>query len=400
MIDLLILITLYVSQALGVFFVLVSALFWLEIVLYVSNREPVDSALVDLKDGNRFSSIILIPAHNEEDVIHLTISSLQSHLTEKDQIVVVADNCTDSTIAICQSLGVRVVERYDNEFKGKSYALDFGRSSIELSQRDVIFNIDADCDCSLLDIGQMKALAYHSQRPVQCYYEMQQTDKNTLSARLSAFAWWIRNHVRATGAMTMGIPCQLMGSGMAFPSNVFKKIDFSSNALAEDLQIGLQLSQLKHFPIYLSSSKVISYLPTTTEASDVQKTRWVHGHIAAMFDIAFPTLAKSLIQHNWRCFWQSIDALFPPITLTVPVLAVMILLTALIPGTALPFILFSVSLTLVTSGLCIAYLSDDNRYVDTNDLFKIPFLMIKMFYIPISYFVNKQTSWEKTKRDE
>ena len=43
--------------------------------------------------------VVLMPAHNEADVIAVTISSVLTQLAEKDRLLVVADNCEDETAA-------------------------------------------------------------------------------------------------------------------------------------------------------------------------------------------------------------------------------------------------------------------------------------------------------------
>ena len=56
---------------------------------------------------------ILIPAHNESLVIGNTLQCLMANLKGSEQVVVVADNCSDDTAAIARSFGVTVLERHD-----------------------------------------------------------------------------------------------------------------------------------------------------------------------------------------------------------------------------------------------------------------------------------------------
>ena len=59
----------------------------------------------------------LIPAHNEERVIHKAIRSLQSQTIEPQRIVVIADNCTDATVKIAKHKGVEVFITRNNKNK-------------------------------------------------------------------------------------------------------------------------------------------------------------------------------------------------------------------------------------------------------------------------------------------
>lgn len=60
---------------------------------------------------------VLIPAYNEEVSLHATIDSLLSQSHRPERIIVVADNCTDSTVAIALEAGVEVIESVDNALK-------------------------------------------------------------------------------------------------------------------------------------------------------------------------------------------------------------------------------------------------------------------------------------------
>jgi len=92
--------------------------------------------------SQQFKVAVLIPAHNEEAVIHETIESIKSQLNEGDRIYVVADNCSDKTAEIAAGLGTEVLERVDLERRGKGYALDFGISHIRLADElpEVVFH--------------------------------------------------------------------------------------------------------------------------------------------------------------------------------------------------------------------------------------------------------------------
>ena len=54
----------------------------------------------------------IIPAHNEGVRIAPTIEDIKLQLRENDQLIVVADNCTDDTAAQARNSGAAVVERH------------------------------------------------------------------------------------------------------------------------------------------------------------------------------------------------------------------------------------------------------------------------------------------------
>ncbi|WP_231329159.1 glycosyltransferase [Actinomadura graeca] len=94
---------------------------------------------------------VLIPAHNEAKQITETIASLRGQERPPDQIVVIADNCTDATAAFAQLCGVEIVGTRDNEHK-KAGALNqvLDRLLPIFGPNDAIMVMDAD---SALDPG-------------------------------------------------------------------------------------------------------------------------------------------------------------------------------------------------------------------------------------------------------
>ncbi len=88
---------------------------------------------------------VLIPAHNEEVSLPSTIASLRAQSRSPERIIVVADNCTDSTVEIARDAGVELYESVDNT-KKKAGALNQVLKQIlpTLGANDVVMVMDAD----------------------------------------------------------------------------------------------------------------------------------------------------------------------------------------------------------------------------------------------------------------
>src|SRR5688500_3806106 len=69
---------------------------------------------------------VLIPAHDEAAVIAATLRTLLPTVPPQTRVLVVADNCTDSTAQIARLHGAEVIERESQGQRGKGFALDFG----------------------------------------------------------------------------------------------------------------------------------------------------------------------------------------------------------------------------------------------------------------------------------
>jgi biofilm PGA synthesis N-glycosyltransferase PgaC len=96
-------------------------------------------------------SVALLPAHNEEDNLAAAVGSLVQQSEPPDAIMVVADNCTDSTPELAQRLGTDVFVTQDNAHK-KAGGLNQALTWLipQLRDDDLILVMDAD---SRLDSG-------------------------------------------------------------------------------------------------------------------------------------------------------------------------------------------------------------------------------------------------------
>lgn len=55
---------------------------------------------------------VVIPAHNAEGSLSVTLDALRAQSRQPDRVVVVADNCVDDTVGLARSHGVEVVEAF------------------------------------------------------------------------------------------------------------------------------------------------------------------------------------------------------------------------------------------------------------------------------------------------
>ncbi len=88
---------------------------------------------------------VLIPAHNEEMCLETTLRSLLEQSHRPKRIVVIADNCTDTTAAIARDMGADVFETNGNQHK-KAGALNQALARIlpDQGDNDLVMAMDAD----------------------------------------------------------------------------------------------------------------------------------------------------------------------------------------------------------------------------------------------------------------
>jgi biofilm PGA synthesis N-glycosyltransferase PgaC len=102
---------------------------------------------------------VLIPAHNEAARLQATLTSLVSQSAPPERIIVVADNCTDATVAVGRAAGIEVVESVGNRDK-KAGALNqvLRRLVPEQGENDLVMIMDADTtlDQGFLEVARRR----------------------------------------------------------------------------------------------------------------------------------------------------------------------------------------------------------------------------------------------------
>lgn len=88
---------------------------------------------------------VLIPAHNEEARLGATLAGLRSQTRPPERVIVVADNCTDRTVAVARAAGVESFETSGNVHR-KAGALNQALKALlpTLGRSDVVMVMDAD----------------------------------------------------------------------------------------------------------------------------------------------------------------------------------------------------------------------------------------------------------------
>lgn len=382
---------------------LIILFFLVEVVAAFINYKKYSFDVVSFTPNLSLTSkvVFLIPAHNEEDVIAATLQSICPQVRDGDEVVVIADNCTDSTKAVAEAYNVSVVERVDEQNKGKGFALDFAISHIEEKDYDVIVMIDADC---ILENGGRDRLveeAIKKNRPIQCLYLMHPKSENaSISQKISEFAWLIKNKIRPMGLLAIGGPCQLMGTGMAFPTKILQGIDMANGCIVEDMKLGLDLTIMGKAPIFFPYVKVWSYFPESDDSSEGQKSRWIHGHLE-MICLYAPKLLKTFILKRdlnvlLLCFELLILPLVLLLMITLCVFSVSLLLSIFAGFSFLAFSAFLLSMLAIALGL--SWLLEGRLIISLSELFSALFSRFKSSSVYLKFFTDRRKDWNKTSR--
>jgi cellulose synthase/poly-beta-1,6-N-acetylglucosamine synthase-like glycosyltransferase len=319
--------------------------------LFLSDR-PLSVALL------RPSIAVLVPAHDEEQDIEATLIRIKEELSPGDRLLVVADNCIDGTAALAARVGADIVIRNDFNLSGKGFALAAGLRHLSAAPPEVVVFVDADCQVSSGGVGLLARACAASNAPVQCLNLMIAHPDSREPPRLAEFAWRIKNDLRPNGYARLGLPCQLLGTGMALPWWLIDPEKFETGHLTEDLLIGLDRAMKGFSPRFFREACVTSYFPETHRSQAQQKQRWVHGHFALMNGHVPRLIYQALRRRDFGLLALAADLAVPPLSvLAVANIALLLIslswMAAVGAGAPLAFAIFSS--TLFASSLVAAW---------------------------------------------
>lgn len=327
-----------------------------------------------VQTASRPDMAILVPAHQEEAGIAATLANLRQQLTEKDRLIVIADNCTDATADLARQAGAEVIERRDSARRGKGYALDYGIRHLEAAPPQIVIIVDADCT---LEPGSLDALACRARehgRPVQGLYLMHAPDNDDLKLAVAAFAFRVKNHLRPLGLARLNLPCQLTGTGMAFPWAVIRDADLAHASLVEDMKLGVELALAGTPPLFVAEARINSTFPLSSAGAATQRQRWEEGHLG-MIGQALRLVPAAIGTRRLGALALILDVLVPPLTMLLLLVAAVLVLT---PGLTILLGLppFATGLALgnamlLGAGLILAWLTHGRRVLPARALLGI-----------------------------
>ena len=350
----------------------------------------------------RPSIVVLVPAHNESRGLLPTLTDIALQLRRGDRLLVVADNCSDDTAEVAEAAGAEVVRRSDPERIGKSYALAFGLRHLQDNLPEVVIVVDADCRLDTDALDQLARTCISTDRPVQALYVMSAPEGSGIGRRVAEFAWRVKNSLRASGLAALGLPCQLMGSGMAFPRDVIGAANLATGHLAEDLHLGLQLAASGHPPLFCPTAVVRSEFPVSAEGAAAQRQRWEQGHLRILLTEALPFVGSAAVKRNWRLLALALDAAVPPLTLLGFVTVGLLLgscMLALISGVMAPLMVSSATLVFFSGSLVLAWARCGSDLLPARTLITtVPYFVGKL---PVyARMLASTTKWVRTDRSK
>jgi cellulose synthase/poly-beta-1,6-N-acetylglucosamine synthase-like glycosyltransferase len=352
--------------------------------------------------GERLPLAIVMPAHNEALGIAAVLRALVPQLAKSDRLLVVADNCSDDTAAIARAEGAEVIERQNAMLRGKGYALDAGIRHLSANPPQVVVIVDADCLVADGTIDLLSRRCGSTRRPIQALYLMRNLDGAAVKMRIAEFAWTIKNWVRPNGLLRFGLPCQLAGTGMAFPWSTLASAELATGHIVEDLKLGIDLARSGTPALFCPEALVTSCFPSSVEGAQSQRTRWEHGHIGVILSDAPKLFAKAIGLMNVDLLALALDLCVPPLALLTLLVSLNWLASALIFGFArAQFSLALMTLEAVLLGFSVlaSWAKFGRKIISLKSLAFALVYAISKIPLYAKFLIARQLHWVRAKRD-
>ncbi len=363
---------------------------------------PPGEAAVRTRQHGRARIVVLVPAHNEASGIAQTLASVTPQLHAHDRILVVADNCSDDTAAVARAAGAQVVERLHATDHGKGFALAYGVDALRADPPGLLVILDADCELARGSLDALAASVAQTDRPAQALYLMLAPAGARLAQRVAQFAWRVHNMVRPTGWHRLGLPCHLMGTGMAFTWPMLRNVPLANASIAEDIKLGINLATAGRPPVFCRDALVTSTFPESAAATRTQRTRWEHGHLEMILREVPGLLAAAWRRGDHRLVGMALDLAVPPLALLAALLLGGTVLAGALswwigdPTLASAWIVLLATFVLAVLTAWRVHGRDLARFVE---LLSLPLYIAARVPVYIRFVVKRERRWVRTDRD-
>lgn len=253
------------------------------------------------EDETKF--LILVAAHNEENVIGSTIDNLSKIDYDPNlfDVYIVNDNSTDRTGEICMEKGVKHVNTSENLFPregvGKPAGLQYALRALGfeklVEKYDNLLILDADNHVEPNILKELNSQYLSKNRPeaIQVYLDSKNSTSN-LSLGY-AMSYYVQNRFFQLAKYRLKLPNSIGGTGFIVKLEyLMKHGGFSFRSLTEDIELEMEIVKENGRVLWNHFSKVYDEKPDNLKASIKQRTRWSQGHWFVAFTNFKPMMSK------------------------------------------------------------------------------------------------------------
>ena len=303
------------------FFALIS-LFYSKEENYAYNRSP---HLVG-QEPQRF--LVLYPAYNEDRVILNSINQFgyQDYPQDHYTVVVISDHMQPETNDLLAKYPIRLLQP-SFEKSSKAKAMQYAISTIGDEHYDHVVVLDADNVVQSSFLSQLNILCNAGYDVIQCHRCAKNSDNDV--AVLDGVSEEINNTLFRKAHNRIGLSSALIGSGMCFKYDIFRKNVFQLTTAGEDREMEALLLRQNIFIKYAADIHVFDEKVSSQDNFQRQRMRWMTAQIQSLLSM-LPKIPHALLHGNINFVDKTIQQALIPRSMLIMILGIMSVLITII----------------------------------------------------------------------
>ena len=298
---------------------------YLLILTLLSHAPPVA-----LRSSRRLRFDVIVPAHNEAAAIDGVVASLRKLDWPADgfRVLVIADNCTDSTAVLARAAGAEVLERHDTERRGKGYALAFAfQASQAHGWAYAVVVVDADTEVSPNLLEAFAARIENGAAVIQAHYRVLNSQASWRT-RLMAIAMASFHRVRSRARERLRLSCGIRGNGWCITHRLLRQAPYRAFSLTEDIEYGIDLGLAGYRVRYADEANVAAMMVSGEQAARTQRQRWEGGRLQLIRSRTPALLRAARGPDGGVCLDLALDLLVLPLSYAAINVALLVVLAS------------------------------------------------------------------------
>ena len=272
--------------------------------------------------------LILYPAYKEDSVIVNAVEQflLQDYPTSHYMVAVISDHMQPVTNEILRKMPITLLTP-TFEKSSKAKAMQYAINEVKGDFDNVVI-LDADNVVRPDFLSQLNVLCtiYDA---IQCHRCAKNANNDV--AVLDGASEEINNTIFRKAHNRLGLSSALIGSGMCFKYDLFKKNVFELKTAGEDREMEALLLSQEVFIKYAPDIHVFDEKVSSQDNFQRQRMRWMTAQIQSLFS-QLPQIPNAIIHGNINYIDKTIQqALIPRSILIVLLVGISILLTTTVP---------------------------------------------------------------------
>lgn len=290
-------------------------LLFLSLGSFFPRRTPAPS-------NKRLKIAAVIPAHNEASGIAACVQNVLA--ADRDNldlhVIVIADNCADTTAELAERAGARVIVRQNEKLRGKGYALNEAFQRLLKEDFDAFAVIDADTEISPNFFTAIANRLDAGAQAMQARYLVRNPHESART-RLMHVALLAFNVLRPMGRSGWGLSCGIYGNGFVLSSATLRAVPYLAGSVVEDLEYHYALVRAGIRVEFAAETAVFGEIPAAGKGVKTQRTRWEGGRFRMLREQG-PVLAREVLAGKPSELEPLLDLLLLPLAFHVSLLLI------------------------------------------------------------------------------